>query len=362
MTVPRRTVLWATAGASLLTALAVAPVIAGSASAGATLTGGCTATAHIDSQWGSGATGGEIVTVTVVNTSTMAGTTWAVSWTLAINQRLLTAWNASVTTSGSTATAVNTSYNGTLAPGASTTFGMQLGGTGPTPVMSCGNDAGPQNPGSGSATPPTGADTTVTSADNQTTVTLLLGQTLGVSLGADYRPPTTSGSGLTQLSTSGGYPTRQPLTALYRAVTTGTIDLISQTDYDCLHTQPRCAVPVTLWTVHVKVVPVPPTGGGQTVTVTTTANQSTVSLHVGDTLVVSLPSPYLPPTVSPSGALVASDVTGGYPTGQPMVAHYAAVAPGQVDVSTLTDAACNHQPLPCPSPQVRWVVHVTVTG
>jgi hypothetical protein len=106
----------------------------------------------------------------------------------------------------------------------------------------------------------------------------------------------------------------------------------------------------------------PPAGGGQTVTVTTTANQSTVSLHVGDTLEVSLPSMYVPPTVSSGAVLVASDVTGGYPTLQPLVAHYLAVAQGQTDVSTISDAACNHQPTPCPSPQVRWVVHVTVTS
>jgi hypothetical protein len=85
-------------------------------------------------------------------------------------------------------------------------------------------------------------------------------------------------------------------------------------------------------------------------------------LHVGDTLVVSLPSMYVPPTLSSGAALVASDVTGGYPTGQPLVARYLAVAQGQADVSTITDAACNHQPMPCPSPQVRWVVHVAVAA
>jgi hypothetical protein len=354
--------VWAAAGAGLLTALAVAPVIAGSAAAGAALVGGCSATAHIDSQWGSGATGGEIVTVTVVNTSSTTGTKWTVTWALASGQQVASAWNATVTTSNGNATALNAAYNGTLAPAASTTFGMQLAGTGPAPAMSCGNDAAPQGTGSSGATPPAGADVGVTGADNQTTVTLLVGQTLGVSLGADYRPPTVGGSQLTRLSTSGGYPTRQPLTALYRAVAPGTLDVTSQTDYDCLHATPRCAVPVALWTVHVRIVEKPPTGGGRTVTVTQAENMSTVSLHVGDTLVVSLPSMFAPPTVTSSAALVSDQIVGGYPSDQPLVARYLAVAQGQADVSTISDSACNHQPTPCPSPQVRWMVHVTVTA
>jgi hypothetical protein len=71
---------------------------------------------------------------------------------------------------------------------------------------------------------------------------------------------------------------------------------------------------------------------------------------------------YTPPEVTSGGVLVQRDVVGGYPTGQPLVARYAAAAQGTVDVSSFTDAACNHQATPCPSPQVPWVVHVTVTA
>jgi Cellulose binding domain len=361
MAVSKRAILAASAiaaGAFLLVALMMTAGIAGNAAAADTPAGGCSATARVDSQWGTGTSGGQIVTVTVVNTSATAGTRWTVTWRLAAGQRVASSWSATVSTSGDTVTAVNLPYNGALAPGASTAFGMQLAGTGPAPAPSCSNDAAPASSG----TPPTGADVTVTEADSGTTVTLLYGQTLGVSLPSAYRPPTVNGPALRQVSTSGGYPTGQPVSAVYRAVAAGEADVNTVTDMDCFHTTPPCAAPVKLWTVHVLVLNEPP-GGGQTVTVTTADNTSAVNLHVGDTLVVSLPSMYQPPTVNPSGVLAAGDVAGGYPTGQPLVARYRAVAAGRADVSTITDADCIHQrPLPCPSPQVPWTVHVEVAG
>jgi hypothetical protein len=270
---------------------------------------------------------------------------------------VVSGWNATVTTSGGTATAVNASYNGVLAPGASATFGMQLSGTSPAPAMSCDNGASPPSSPPPSSPPPGGPDVTVDESSSQSTVTLVVGQTLGVSLGAEYLPPT-AGAVLTKLSGSGGYPTGQPLSALYRAAAPGTTDLTTRSDYACLHTTPPCALPIRLWTVHVNVV----AATGRTVTVSTADNQSSVSLRIGDTLVVSLAANYVPPTLSVAGILVQRDITGGYPTGQPLVARYVAAAPGTVGVSTVTDAACNHDPTPCPSPQVRWSITVTVTS
>jgi hypothetical protein len=340
------------AGAALLAAPVLVPLMSGTASAAV---GGCTATATIQSQWGSGASGGEIVAVTVTNSSATAGTTWTVTWTP--TGQVLSAWNATVTTSGGTTTAVNASHNGTLAAGASTSFGMQLSGTAPAPVMSCANDAAPA--GSPSATPP-GADVAVGLADSARTVTLVVGQTLGVSLPSRFVPTTVTGPALSQLSSSGGYPTGQPLAALYRAVAPGTVDVKSVSDDPCLHSSPPCGMPVQLWVVHVRVVEVP--DGGQTVTVTTADNTRAVSLRVGDKLVVNLPSMYVPPRVTTAGVLVAGSVAGGYPTGQPLVAQYTAAATGRADVTSFTDAACNHDPTPCPSPLMTWVVHVTVTA
>jgi hypothetical protein len=341
-------------GAAALTALAMTLALAGSAS-GVDAAGGCGATAHIDSQWGSGSSGGQIITVTVGNTSTTTATRWAVAWTLAAYQRVISAWNATVSASGAAATAVNTPYNGTLGPGASTTFGIQLAGTAPTPVLSCTNDAAPTGSGS-----PGVADVTATAADNGSTLTLHVGQTLGVSLPASYRPPAVTGTALRALSNTGGFPTGQPVAALYRAIAPGTADVSSQTDDPCLHATPPCARPIALFLVHVTILP--PSSSGTSHSVTEADNAGTVALRAGDTLVVSLPSMYGPPTVTPSGVLLVLDVTGGYPTGQPLVARYSAVTPGQVDLSTISDAACLHQPMPCPSPQVPWRIHVTVTA
>jgi len=347
------------AGVGLITAVVMAPMIAGSA--GAAQSGGCTATAHVDSQWGSGS----VVSFTVTNVAPTAATTWTVSWTLGAGQTVASAWNASVGAAGGTATAVNAPYNGKLAAGASTSFGVQLAGTGPAPVPSCTNDSTPVSSAPVSISPGA-ADVNVGEADNQTSITLQVGRTLGVSLNYQYKPLTVSGSGLTQLSTSGGYPTGQPLAALFRAVSPGTVTLSTTTDDPCFHTTPPCARPVASWTLRVTIVnasaSASASSSGRTVTVGKADNRTTVNLRVGDTLVVSLPAEYQPTTVKPTGVLAAVSVTGGYPTGQPLVARYQAISPLQADVSTITDGACIHLPTPCPSPQWPWTVHVVVTN
>lgn len=80
----------------------------------------CAATVHIDSQW----TGGFVATVTVRNVRTETLDGWRVSWRWPGDERIQSLWNA--TTQGSTGeiTIGNTSYNATVAPGGSTTFGM----------------------------------------------------------------------------------------------------------------------------------------------------------------------------------------------------------------------------------------------
>jgi hypothetical protein len=221
-------------------------------------------------------------------------------------------------------------------------------------VLSCDNGATTPT----SSPPAGGADVTVTQADDQSTITLIAGQTLGVSLGPEFLTPTLGGAALTRISTSGGYPTGQPLAALYRAAAPGSVDVTTHSDHACLHTTPPCSVPIRLWIVRVNVV----AATGQTVTVSTADNHGAVRLRVGDTLVVSLASNYLPPTLSAAGVLVPRDTAGGYPTGEPLVARFVAAAAGTVDVSTRTDTACNHAPTPCPSPQIPWTVAVTVTA
>jgi hypothetical protein len=230
---------------------------------------------------------------------------------------------------------------------------MQLSGTGSAPTLSCDNGTSPPT-----SPPPAGTpDVAVDETANQTTVTLSVGQTLGVSLGAEFLTPAVSGSALTAVSATGGYPSGQPLAALYRAVSTGSADLTTHSDSACLHATPPCTVPVRLWTLHVTVVPAAPA-----VTVTAADNQKTVSLHVGDTLIVSLASNYVPPKLSAPGVLELRDTTGGYPTKQPLVARYVATAPGTVGVSSYTDIECNHDPMPCPSPSVPWAITANVTA
>lgn len=87
----------------------------------------CTATAVIDHDWN----GGFIATVTVRNVGDETLDGWRVSWQWRGAERILTAWNAVVEGSGADVTARNASYNGTLSPGTSTTFGMLVAGSAP---------------------------------------------------------------------------------------------------------------------------------------------------------------------------------------------------------------------------------------
>ncbi|MGW9193162.1 GH12 family glycosyl hydrolase domain-containing protein [Micromonospora chersina] len=63
--------------------------------------------------------------VTITNTGSGTVNGWTLNYNLPSGQAVTNAWNATVTQSGSAVTARNVSYNGTLAPGASTNFGYQ---------------------------------------------------------------------------------------------------------------------------------------------------------------------------------------------------------------------------------------------
>jgi hypothetical protein len=79
----------------------------------------CTATYATVNSW----PGGFQVQVTVT-AGTSGLSSWNVSWTFPGNQKITNLWNASFSQSGQNVTARNLSYNGTLAAGASTTFGL----------------------------------------------------------------------------------------------------------------------------------------------------------------------------------------------------------------------------------------------
>ncbi|MEV6693430.1 cellulose binding domain-containing protein [Micromonospora sp. NPDC051196] len=74
--------------------------------------------------------------VTITNTSNTPVNGWTLTFSFTNGQRITSSWNASVTQSNALVTARNLSHNGTLAPGASTSFGF-LGNGGisnPPPV------------------------------------------------------------------------------------------------------------------------------------------------------------------------------------------------------------------------------------
>jgi mannan endo-1,4-beta-mannosidase len=95
---------------------------------------GCTAAYSIVGQWTGGFQGEVRVTA-----GGAAVRSWAVTWTYANGQTVTQAWNATVTSSGSSVTARNVSYNGSLAAGAGTSFGFlgSSNGTNSIPTLSC---------------------------------------------------------------------------------------------------------------------------------------------------------------------------------------------------------------------------------
>lgn len=93
----------------------------------------CTATYATTQSW----SGGFTADVTVRSTGTRPTTGWTVTWTYGGSQRVTNAWNATVTQSGAAVRATNLGYNGAVAPGSRTTFGLQATGTAATPTLTC---------------------------------------------------------------------------------------------------------------------------------------------------------------------------------------------------------------------------------
>ncbi|RKE23297.1 glycoside hydrolase family 6 protein [Streptomyces sp. TLI_171] len=69
--------------------------------------------------------GGFTADVTVKNTGSAAISGWTVKWTYPGDQKITSGWNAKVSQSGAVVTATDLGYNGALAAGASTSFGVQ---------------------------------------------------------------------------------------------------------------------------------------------------------------------------------------------------------------------------------------------
>ncbi|CCH16240.1 cellulose binding domain-containing protein [Micromonospora lupini] len=84
----------------------------------------CTATYRTVNAW-SGGFQGEVT----VTAGTAAINGWTVTWGLNNGQSISQVWSGTLSTSGSTATIRNVSYNGSLAPGGTTSFGFLGSGT-----------------------------------------------------------------------------------------------------------------------------------------------------------------------------------------------------------------------------------------
>ncbi|MFF4628362.1 glycoside hydrolase family 6 protein [Streptomyces griseorubiginosus] len=128
-------------------AAALVSVPAGAATAAAP----CTVDYKVN-QWDTGFT----TAVTITNNGA-AKSSWSLKWTYAGNQKISNGWNAKISQSGSSVTAANESYNGSLPTGGSTSFGFQASysGTNAVPAtftldgVTCNVDGGggPTDPG-----------------------------------------------------------------------------------------------------------------------------------------------------------------------------------------------------------------------
>ncbi|MGW0929220.1 glycosyl hydrolase family 18 protein [Streptomyces sp. NPDC002644] len=85
-----------------------------------------TATYSKTQDWGSGFEG----KWTIKNTGTTALSSWTVEWDFPTGTKVTSAWDATVTSSGNHWTGKNLAWNGSLAPGASISFGFNGSGTG----------------------------------------------------------------------------------------------------------------------------------------------------------------------------------------------------------------------------------------
>ncbi|MHC0433848.1 glycosyl hydrolase family 18 protein [Streptomyces sp. O3] len=127
-----------------------------------------TATYAKTQDWGTGFEG----KWTIKNTGTTTLDSWTVEWDFPSGTKVTSAWDADVTNSGDHWTAKNKGWNGTLAPGASVSFGFNGSGDGaPSGCKLNGGscDGGPSEPGDN---PPSAPGTPAASDVTDTSVKL----------------------------------------------------------------------------------------------------------------------------------------------------------------------------------------------
>lgn len=80
----------------------------------------CQVAYSLTNSWSTGFQAG----ITLTNTGTSPISSWSITWTFPGDQKITQMWNATFTQTGEAVTAVNESYNGTIAAGANVTFGF----------------------------------------------------------------------------------------------------------------------------------------------------------------------------------------------------------------------------------------------
>lgn len=155
--------------------LAVAAAIA--VPAGVAVSGPASAAVSCRVEYGVAAqwTGGFVANVTIHETGD-AVNGWTLTWTYAGGQQVSSAWNATVSQSGSTVTARNLVYNGSIASGGEVSFGFQGSTSGtanpaPTGFALNGTACGGDGPSSTSSTTTSTTSTTSTRPTTSTTST-----------------------------------------------------------------------------------------------------------------------------------------------------------------------------------------------
>ncbi|MEV4871046.1 glycoside hydrolase family 18 chitinase [Streptomyces syringium] len=136
-------------GAAVVLAALLLPLatLVGLAAAPAQAAASATASFTKTSEWGSGFQG----QWTVKNTGTTTINAWTVEWDFPATTTVGAYWDALVTSSGGHHTAKNREYNGTIAPGASISFGFVASGDGEP--SGCKLDGGPCDGSSGDDPP-----------------------------------------------------------------------------------------------------------------------------------------------------------------------------------------------------------------
>ncbi|KIF01473.1 chitinase [Streptomyces sp. RSD-27] len=126
-----------------------------------------TATYTKVSDWGTGFEG----KWTVKNTGTTALSSWTVEWDFPAGTQVTSAWDATVTSSGTHWTAKNAGWNGALAPGATASFGFN--GSGPGAPSGCKVNGGSCEGGTTPTdTPPSAPGTPTASGLTENALTL----------------------------------------------------------------------------------------------------------------------------------------------------------------------------------------------